>query len=226
MISTFLLERSKKLHRLQIKQGIYSECCIGNLLIKCTSSNFAVGRRAMAKSNQWNSRKAYTTHCAESIIKLRFCNIAAIWITATGICFAWNAHLPNSKTFHVFTGQCQIRPYFIEKSIHHVNWTEHMLEGSQKGQPITVPNYIEIEHVRGETPSQKDVFFCPIFSLSIEHNKFKQLEIDYPRFTSIQVHHREIPQSPKNKKQKKNVNSSIRNQRSTDKLSQFHWETT
>lgn len=157
MVYSFLLYWSQSWTNYQLEKEFTASVESGIYLSKCASRNFTVDIRAMAKSNQWKSRKEYRKYFVENVIKLRFHNIIDIWIIAASTQMLI-IQIPKLSKLE-FTSQCHIGPYFIKKT----------MRQSCKEQLMTVPNYTEIEHVRGET-LQKRHFFFRIFSLSIEHN--------------------------------------------------------
>lgn len=157
MVYSFLLYWSQSWTNYQLEKEFTASVESGIYLSKCASRNFTVDIRAMAKSNRWKSRKEYRKYFVENVIKLRFHNIIDIWIIAASTQMLI-IQIPKLSKLE-FTSQCHIGPYFIKKT----------MRQSCKEQPMTVPNYTEIEHVRGET-LQKRHFFFRIFSLSIEHN--------------------------------------------------------
>lgn len=80
MVYSFLLYWSQSWTNYQLEKEFTASVESGIYLSKCASRTVDI--RAMAKSNQWKSRKEYRKYFVENVIKLRFHNIIDIWIIA------------------------------------------------------------------------------------------------------------------------------------------------
>lgn len=106
MVYSFLLYWSQSWTNYQLEKEFTASVESGIYLSKCASRNFTVDIRAMAKSNQWKSRKEYRKYFVENVIKLRFHNIIDIWIIAASTQMLI-IQIPKLSKLE-FTSQCHI----------------------------------------------------------------------------------------------------------------------